>query len=274
MLSMGLQVRFVEVKAAARPTQVVVLGVLTNYLLIPAIAVGLCVAFQADPMTSAGILVLAICPGAPVGPLFTSLARGNMPLAVSMMVILAVFSAILSPALLSLLLTRIAPDSNLHIDFLAIVKTLMLAQMLPLAAGLAIHEWAPRLTKRLCKPLELLANLLLLVLIALILATEYETLAVIRLRGWFGMSLLFMASLGTGWLFGGPNATDRKAMAVTTSSRNAAVGLAIVTSNFAGTPAVTAVVAYGLLSIVGTLICALLIGRFNVCDPSDKPVGL
>ena len=63
-------------------------------------------------------------------------------------------------------------------------------------------------------------------------------------------------------------------MAVTTSSRNAAVGLAIVTSNFAGTPAVTAVVAYGLLSIVGTLVCALLIGKFTVCDPSDKPVGL
>ena len=38
--------------------------------------------------------------------------------------------------------------------------------MLPLAAGLAIHEWAPKLTKRLCKPLEMLANLLLLVLIA------------------------------------------------------------------------------------------------------------
>ena len=144
--------------------------------------------------------------------------------------------------------------------------------MLPLAAGLAIQKWAPKLTNRLCKPLELLANLLLLVLIALILATEYETLAVIRLRGWFGMSLLFMASLGTGWLFGGRHAADRKAMAVTTSSRKAAVGLAIVTTNFAGTPGVTSVVAYGLLSIVGTLVCALLIGKFTGRDPQDAPM--
>ena len=87
------------------------------------------------------------------------------------------------------------------------------------------------------------------------------------------MSLLFMASLGTGWLFGGRHAADRKAMAVTTSSRNAAVGLAIVTSNFAGTPAVTAVVAYGLLSIVGTLVCALLIGKLTASHPVSGPEG-
>ena len=62
-------------------------------------------------------------------------------------------------------------------------------------------------------------------------------------------------------------------MAVTTSSRNAAVGLAIVTGNFAGTPSMTAVVPYGLHSIVGTRVCALLIGKFIVCDPSTKPGG-
>ena len=51
-----------------------------------------------------------------------------------------------------------------------------------------------------------------------------------------------------------------KATALTTAARNAAVGLAIATGTFAGTPVVTAVVAFGLVSMLG---CAVLAGRFG-----------
>ena len=98
-------------------------------------------------------------------------------------------------------------------------------------------------------------------LIGLILATQYETLAAIRLRGWIGMGLLLLASLGIGWVSGGSETPTRKALAITTATRNVAVALVIVTSNFAGTPAVTAVVAYGLVSTLGALGCALLLGK-------------
>ena len=62
-------------------------------------------------------------------------------------------------------------------------------------------------------------------------------------------------------------------MAMTTATRNVAVGLVIVTSNFAGTPAVTAVVAYGLISTVGALGCALLFGQFTAIEPKNAHVG-
>ena len=130
---------------------------------------------------------------------------------------------------------------------------------LPLAAGLAFHHYAPKLTGQIARPVGLLANLLLLGVFALVLVREYETLATIRLRGWFGMSLLVAASLAIGWLFGGPCRSRRKALAVTTAVRNAAVALVIVSSNFAQTAAVTAVVAYALVSIFSTFGFALLL---------------
>jgi hypothetical protein len=55
----------------------------------------------------------------------------------------------------------------------------------------------------------------------------------------------------------------RKALATTTATRNVALGLVIVGSNFAGTPAVTAVVACGLVSILGALGLALLLGSLD-----------
>jgi bile acid:Na+ symporter, BASS family len=261
MLSMGMQVKFQAVTASVRPVHRVALGLLANYVLVPAVTVGLLILFQAAPLVSAGFLILAVCPGAPISPPATTIAKGNVAWAIGMMVILAGLSALLSPALLSILLSRIAPESDLHIDFLAIVRTLLVAQMLPLAAGLAIHHWLPQLAQKIGKPLGMVANLLLLVLVGLILATQFETLAAIRLRGWTGMGLLFFASLGIGWLCGGKDVAIRKALAVTTAARNAAVGLVIVNSNFADTPAVTAVVAYGLVSILGTFACALLLGK-------------
>ena len=84
------------------------------------------------------------------------------------------------------------------------------------------------------KPVGLLANLLLIVGVGLILATQYQTLCAIRLQGWTGMLLLLLASLAIGWLGGGPTPSTRKALALTTVIRNAAVGLVIASTNFAG----------------------------------------
>ena len=261
MLSMGLQVKWQAVMASTRPMLLVVLGLLANYVLVPAVTLGLLYLFQADPMVSAGFFILAVCPGAPIGPPVTGIARGNVAWAIGMMTILAASSVFLSPALLSLLLGWTAPASNIRVDYLAILRTLLAAQMFPLAVGLCIHHGAPKLTQWIAGPVAVLANVLLLVLVGLIVATQYDTLAAIRLRGWTGMSMLLLATLAIGWFCGGPDVAVRKALAVTTAARNAAVGLVIVTSNFAGTPAVTAVVAYSLVSILGALGFGVLLGK-------------
>jgi BASS family bile acid:Na+ symporter len=104
---------------------------------------------------------------------------------------------------------------------------------------------------------------MLVLLIGLILVTQFDTLAAITARAWAGMILLFLASMVVGWVCGTGGAAVRKASALTAAARNAAVGLVIATGNFAGTPAVTAVVAYGLVSMLGTLGCGMLFGRLS-----------
>jgi BASS family bile acid:Na+ symporter len=270
MLAMGMQVKFEAVMASTRPLHRVLLGLIANYVLVPIVTLILLHLFQANPMVSIGFFVLAVSPGAPIGPPATKLAGGNVAWAIGMMVILAGLSAILTPTLLAALAPYLAPESNLEIDYLAIARALVIAQMLPLAVGLVIHHKAPHFTERIVKPLGFAANVLLLLLVILIVATQYETLASIRLRGWVGMTLLLLSSLGLGWLCGGTDGPVRKALALTTASRNVAVGLIIVTSNFADTPAVTAVVAYGLVSIVGALGCAFLLRKFIPAEMQEE----
>jgi BASS family bile acid:Na+ symporter len=261
MFSMGLQVRFAAVVNSARPKSRVALVLVANYVLVPILTVSLLELLHATPMVAVGFLILAVCPGAPIGPPAATIARANVPWAIGIMVVLAGLSAILSPALLSLLVKQVAPESTIAVDYLAIVRVLMVAQLLPLGVGLAFHHLAPALTGAIARPLALLANIMLLVLIGLILITQFDMLSDIRGRGWLGMIGLFTGSVAIGWLCGSGDAATRKASTLTAAARNAAVGLAIATGNYADTPIVTAVVAYGLVSTVGTLGCAVLLGR-------------
>jgi BASS family bile acid:Na+ symporter len=234
---------------------------LSNYLCVPAAAISLLLLVGANPMVASGFLVLAVCPGAPYGPPLTALAKGDMPIAVGLMVYLAASSAIVAPIALLGLLPLVSGSDPLVIDFSRIAIALLFAQFLPLCLGVAVHYLWPTAAERMQKPATLVSKALNLLTVGLVLVSQFEMLAEIRPRGFVGMVALLLFSWTAGWLLGGPNTETRKAMAVTTSLRNFGVGLVIVTSAFPGTPAVTSVVAYGLISLLGTIVLATLVSH-------------
>jgi BASS family bile acid:Na+ symporter len=262
MVAIGLGVSFAELAAVARNWRLVTKAALANYLCVPAVTVGLLLLFQpADPMVPAGFLILAVCPGAPFGPGCTKLAKGNVAAAVGLMVMLAGSSAIAAPVLLYLLLPLMSGNATLQVDAAKIVVTLLVTQLAPLCLGLGVRHWLPGLASRLQRPANLLSAILNLATIGIVLVVYFPLMAEIRLRGYVAMSALLAASWAAGWLLGGPGSDNRKALMLTTSLRNVGGGLVIVTSNFGGTAAVTAVLAYGIFEIIGSLLLALACGR-------------
>jgi BASS family bile acid:Na+ symporter len=257
MVLTGLRVTFGELAQVVGNLRLVTRAAVANYLLVPAFAVLLLVMFEAAPMIAAGFLVLAVCPGAPFGPLFAGIARANVPEAVGLMVILAGSSAILSPLLLTVLMPWLAGGSVARIDPAGMVGALLATQLLPLLVGLLVKHWRPHVADRLAGPLELVSKVLNLGVVGLILASQFQMLADIRLRGFAGMLWLLGGSLLIGWLAGASNRDSRRTMALTTALRNVGVGLVIVTGNFAGTPAVSAALAYGIVEVLGSLLVAL-----------------
>jgi bile acid:Na+ symporter, BASS family len=257
MVLTGLRVTFGELGQVVGNLRLVARAAVANYVLVPVLAVLLLVMFDAAPMVAAGFLVLAVCPGAPFGPLFAGIARANVPEAVGLMVILAGSSAIVSPLLLTVLMPWLAGGSAVRIDLTGMVGALLVTQLLPLLVGLLVKHWRPQLADRLAGPLELISKVLNLGVVGLILASQFQMLADIRLRGFVGMLLLLAGSLLIGWFAGGSKRDSRKTMALTTALRNVGVGLVIVTGNFAGTPAVSAALAYGIVEVLGSLLVAL-----------------
>src|SRR5688500_2529323 len=104
MIAIGLGVSFRELVVVTRGWRFVVRAALANYICVPAATVVLLRLFDAQATVAAGFLILAVCPGAPYGPPFTAIAKGNVAAAIGLMIILAGSSAVLSPVMLHYLL--------------------------------------------------------------------------------------------------------------------------------------------------------------------------
>jgi BASS family bile acid:Na+ symporter len=266
MVTVGLGVTFVDLAGVAGNWRLAGRAALANYVCVPAVTVGLLLLFEPHPMIAAGFLILAVCPGAPYGPPFTAIAKGNVAVAVGLMVILAGSSALIAPVLLHYLLPVVSGDEPLTVDATSIVVTLLVTQLVPLCAGVAVRQWRPTLADRLQKPARLASKILNLVAVGFILVAQFHLLAEIRPRGFVGMLALLIASWAAGWLLGGPGTDIRKTMTLTTSLRNVGVGLVIATGAFAGMPAVTATLVYGLFEVLGSLLLGLVWARLGAAS--------
>jgi bile acid:Na+ symporter, BASS family len=263
MAAIGMGVRLEDVGRIGRDMRLLLGAAIANYACVPMVTVGLLLWFDTPPLISAGFLVVAVCPGAAYGPPFTAMARGNVAAAVGLMVILAGSSAICTPLLLRALLPLMAKGQILRVDVFRMLVMLLLTQLLPLFAGLALRQSLPVLANRLKRPADSLSAALNLCVLALIVVVRFEMLAATHLRAFIGMLALVVASMAAGWLLGQPGIENRKAMTFSTSVRNVAVALAITTTNFPGTAAVTAVLVYGLFQTILLAAVAFASGRLG-----------
>ena len=257
MLVTGLGVPIAHVMSAARNGPQLLRACLANYVAVPAAAVLLILLMGADAHVAIGIVLLAVCPGAPFGPPLTALARGATATAVGLMVILASSSVIMAPLLLYFLLPLTAEGPGLQVDPLGMLEAIAVTQLIPLWCGLSIsHRW-PDLARRWLDPAVAASKVLNAATLALILTSHFPRLLDVRPSEIVAMLALLGVSLAVGWITGGRRSEDRKAVALTTSIRNVGLGLVIASSTFAGTSMTTTVVVYGLMQLLGSFLIAL-----------------
>jgi BASS family bile acid:Na+ symporter len=261
MITIGLGVTFADVAGVGRNLRLLAKAGLANYIIFPAAALGLVLLFRANPLVAVGFLIPAVCPGAPYTPPFTKIARGNVPRAVGLMTILAGSSALLAPILLRFLLPLVSGDTNVQIDALRLLSTLLFTQLLPLCVGLGIRQWRPALGDRLIRPASRLSLILNLAFLTVLMSAQWKMLIAIPLRGYLGMLLMVLVGLAAGLLLGGPGIENRTALTMATAVRNVGVSMVIAAGSFAGTKAVTAATAFAFFQTIVVALVAIGWGK-------------
>lgn len=273
MFAVGLGVRLADVVLATSDTRLIARAVLVNDAAVPLAAVFLLLAVNADPPVAAGILILAVCPGAPYGPPLTALAGGNTAVSVGLMVILAGSSVLVAPLLLAVLLPFVTGRSGLQVDPLSLVGAILTTQLFPLCVGLAVNHWRPDQAVRWLGPSVAVGKILNAITLVVILASQFPRLLDVGPGGVLGMMILLGLSLGAGWSSGGQDDENRRAVALTTAIRNVGLGLEITVATFPGTSAVTAVLVYGLVQLLGSLLVTLQWHRASRRERGAATIG-
>jgi bile acid:Na+ symporter, BASS family len=243
---MGLGLTIGEIVTPLRNVRLVVLSLLANFILAPAIAIGLGTVLRLEEPFSIGLLLLGCAAGAPFLPKLAQLAKGNLAFAVGLMVLLMVITVGYLPLVLPLLLPGVSVNPA------KIARSLFLLMLLPLAGALVVKAQFSSVAVRVKPVLDRISNLsLILLVILLVVVNVKNVLAVFGTGGILAGLLFIVASFFVGWLLGGPDSDGRRVLALGTAQRNIAAALVVGSQSFTDPKVVVMVV---VVAIVGLLI--------------------
>jgi BASS family bile acid:Na+ symporter len=245
MMAMGVGFSVGQIIHALRDVRLVLLALLANFVVMPLGALALDKMLRLDEPLGVGLLLLGAAAGAPFLPKLTELAKGNLPFAVGIMVLLAVGTVGYLPLVLPLLLPGINVDSK------KIAGWLFLLTLLPLAAGLTLRALYGEVAARVKSVLDWVSNVILVPMVLLLAVANIDKiLHVFGTRGILAGFLLIALGFGIGWMLGGPGIDTRRALALGTGQRNIAAALVVASESFSD-PSVEIMVI--VVTIVGLL---------------------
>lgn len=171
MLSVGLDLSVEGVVQTVRRPAGLLLGALSGYVLVPLLALVLAAVLHVEPAVRTGLLLCAFAPGGPMGAYLTWMARGNVPLAAACVLIFSAGNTVLIPLGLGLAGVAGVDDGFDHLGEMTL--TIVVYQIVPLAVGMVMRRAAPPLAMRLQRLFSGAANLLLLVVGAGVVLTQF-----------------------------------------------------------------------------------------------------
>jgi bile acid:Na+ symporter, BASS family len=244
MFALGLMLGREQIAAALQRRVVLIAVVFAVVVPIPAIAVLIVKLFQPGPAISAGIILMAISPGAPVALRRALDAGGDRRFAPALHLAIVLLAVVTVPA--SVLILDWIFSAEFKVTPFDIGRQVFFAQLLPLALGAALRAWRPALAERLEPRAGRVGNLLL---VALGVMALVDLPSILRAIGWipsaagFGMTIV---ALAVGAAFAGRDAEVRPAAAVAAAMRNPGLALLIATLNRAPAAVTEAIIGYAI----------------------------
>lgn len=249
LLGVGLRTAFGAVFAVAQQYHLVLRGLVANFVVVPFVFSLVLQALPFSPNVVIGLLVLAAVPVASAAPPFVGMAKGDLPYAVGLMLIVAFLCVPLTPLILALCLPP--SEAGLEIDPWKIIQTLLTAQLIPLSVGMTIQQVRPRWAEKLLQFVPKLALIGIVLSLTLITATQARQIVGLGVLPHLAALFFVLVCLLIGdVMMRGETAEIRRSLAISTAIRNVALALLIVNTNFPGTLAVTIVFVFGLLSLI------------------------
>ncbi len=241
VFGVALDLKVDDFKRVLASPRAPLIGLSSQFFVMPAFASLILLVLQPHPSIALGILLVAACPGGNVSNFFTSLARGNAALSVSMSAISTLASIVMTPFNF-LFWGGLNPDTadlirDIEVAPTQIFFTVLTILIIPTILGMATALWRPAPAARLHKPMRILSIMVMIGFVIIAFAANWQNfLAHIGLAFWVvlivnGAGLILGYGLG---FVTGLSRADCKAVAFETGIQNTAFGLLLIFNFFGG----------------------------------------
>jgi len=272
MFSIAIDLKPNDFKVLAKAPKPLIAGLVSQFILLPALTFGLVLATQPPASVALGLILVAACPGGNISNFITHRAGGNAALSVSMTAFTTIGAIVLTPLNIAFWGSLYAPTKALltatAIDPVSVAMTVGLMLILPLILGVTLNTKRPDITAKLRKPLQWLSMAIFIAFVGLALAANW-TLFLTFAGGIAGLVIVHNAlGLSGGYALAtlaGLSPYDRRAVTIETGIQNSGLGLVLIFGFFGGLGGMAIVAAFwGVWHAISGLALASVMARTKV----------
>ncbi|WP_376710055.1 bile acid:sodium symporter family protein [Pseudochrobactrum lubricantis] len=236
MFGMGLTLSLDDFREVVRRPVDVGIGVASQFLIMPLLAVLLTRIIPMSPEVAAGVILVGCCPGGTSSNVMTYLGKGDVALSVACTSVTTLAAPLVTPFLVWFFASQFLPVDAMAM-FMSIVKVILV----PLALGVLAQKLIPGVVKSAVPVLPLVSVTGIVLIVAAVVAGSKGAIAtsgllifvVVVLHNGIGYMLGFTAAKLTGM-----SLAKRKAIAVEVGMQNSGLGAALANAHFSPLAAV------------------------------------
>ncbi len=266
MFGMGLTLSLDDFREVARRPVDVGIGVASQFLIMPLIAVILTMIVPMSAEVAAGVILVGCCPGGTSSNVMTYLPKGDVALSVACTSVTTLAAPIITPFLVWLFASQFLPVDAMAM-FISIVKVILL----PLALGFLLQKLLPGMVKAAVPALPLVSVVGIVLIVAAVVGASKAAIAssglmifaVVVLHNGIGYLLGYLAARASGL-----SVAKRKAIAIEVGMQNSGLGAALANAHFSPVAAVPSAI----FSVWHNISGALIANYFSQV-PNDEDAG-
>ena len=235
MFGIALDIKLSNFKAIVKHPKSFVLGVVSQFILLPAATFLLVWLIEPSESVALGMILVAACPGGNISNFISSLAKANIELSVSLTGFSTLASVFLTPLNFAFWGGLYVSQSQLvhpiQIDFVQMFTTVVLILGIPLLVGVFFAKKFPDVTSKIKKPMKIASILIFGAFIVVALANNFS-LFMRFIHLFFILVLLHnFVAIATGWLVAKGfklSLPDVKTISIETGIQNSGLALVLI----------------------------------------------
>ena len=230
MFGMGITLTFNDFSEVVKHPKSVIVGVVGQFVIMPAIAFALAKLFTLPTDLAIGVILVGACPGGTSSNVMTYLAKGNTALSVACTTISTLLAPLLTPVIFYVLASQ-----WIDIDASAMFASVLKMVLFPIFLGLIIRALLKKQMAQISQTMPLVSVIAIVLILAAVVAGSKDKIidsgllifGVVVLHNCLGYLIGFVAAKALRL-----NNYDSKAIAIEVGMQNSGLGAALATAHF------------------------------------------